>query len=379
LLKRTNAAVNESNAKANVGLQLRRARKSLGLSVVEAAQTIDVAESELLAWERGIARPTIEQLWVLADLYHRGSDYFLKDIPALPEAATFRSDLVHSIQDLPTPAKLALVRFDELCRASANLEAAVGEHRRVTFRRDHVDAAPDDLARTERARLGLGDSPIRDLRATLSETGVRVFVLPLPGLPPQELSGLSWWHPEYGPCVLVNGRNNVGRRAFTLAHEYAHLLRSGDAVGCGFMVETPEERYANRFASNFLMPETSVAVAFNKTVGVPHTDPTDYQLGSLASRFGVSLEAMGWRLESMHLVRHGFTSEQIERWEARPFRGRGARGPRWRKQLGEDFVSLAMAAYDSGQVSSAKLAKYFGLDIRQTVDALRKEENQPSG
>lgn len=361
---------------AIVGLQLARARRSLGISTEDAARRAGVPESEVLEWERGVASPTIDQLWSLADLYERTSDYFFRDIPALPEVAAFRSNLIHSVKDLPAPARSALVRFDELCRASAEMESSLGTVSEITTRGKHVSERPEELAEIERTRMELGDRPIRDLRARLTAEGVRIFFLLLPGLPPEELSGLSWWHPHYGPCILVNGKSNPGRRAFTLAHEYAHLLRSEGAVGCAYMLDIPEERYANQFAACFLMPESSMTAAFLNVVGSQAVDPTDRELGRLASKFGVSLEALGWRLETIGLVRRGFTSEQIQRWETRPFRGRAPRGPKWRRQLGEGFVSLAVTAHESGKVSAAKLAKYFGLNIRETMDALNHGQGE---
>ena len=229
----------------------------------------------------------------------------------------------------------------------------------------NVDA--EVLAMHERKRLKLGDQPIRDIRNIIAHQGVRIFVLPIPEISPMELSGVSWWHDEYGPCILINARNNLGRRSFTLAHEYAHLLCSDPPTVCAYMSDKSEERYADRFATVFLMPSNSVIMSFEDVVGEVDTIPTDKDLGILAAHFGVSLEAMGLRLETLGLMPSGTTNARVAEWEKRTRFFRARKGPKWKRQLGNDFISLALDAYSKGQVSLGRehLATYFGIDLRE--------------
>jgi len=357
--------------------QLVKARESLGLKCGEVADKLGIDEENLIKWEKGESEPSLEVLWNLAELYERSTDYFLFQAPALPEHLSFRLERQKAMQDLPQEVRKVIVRFDELCRAEAEIEQALQKPRKILFEPVTDDRSPQELADKERRRLGLDDQPIRDLHKLLTSQGVRIFVLPIPDIPANELSGLSWWHESYGPCILVNARNNPGRRSFTIAHEYAHLLRADPPTVCALMLDIPEERFAYRFAAIFLMPARDLKRSFIEMVGPYGTTPTDQDLGRLANRYRVSLEAMGRRLEDLDLIPEGTTKARIAQWEKRPTFYRGRKGPIWQHQLGKEFISLALTAHSEGHISLSKLAKYFGQDVRKTLEFI--EESGASG
>lgn len=356
--------------------QLVKARDSLGMRPEEVAEMLGVSVEAIYKWEKGASEPPLEYLWNLADLYQRNTEYFLRQVPALPEHLSFRLERRKAMQDLPKEVREVIVRFDELCRAEAELENALQEPRKIRIKRIMGANNPQELADRERERLDLGEQPIRDLRKILIDQGVRIFTLPIPDIPANELSGLSWWHDAYGPCILLNGKNNIGRRQFTLAHEYAHLLRSDPPTICAFMLDIPEERFANQFAAAFLMPSQSLKRDFVEFVGVYGTLPTDQTLGKLAGRYGVSLEAMGRRLEYLDLIPEGTTDAKIADWEKKPTHLRSPRGPRWRRQLGEEFISLAIEAYTKERISLSKLSKYLGQDVRTVLGVAAESRNK---
>lgn len=352
--------------------QLRAAREDLALPIEDVARGLSIEPAELIGWENGSSEPSVERLWDLAGFYNRETDYFLRQTPSLPDHLDFRLTTHKAINDLPLEARRALVRFDELCRAESDLEQLLQVPRRIQVCTVTGEWSPEDLARSERQRLVLGERPIKDLRSLLTEQGIRIFELPVGDITGNELSGVSWWHQDYGPCILVNARDVPGRRSFTLAHEYAHLLRSDPPTVCEIMLDTAEERFANRFAAEFLMPASDVRKAFLDRVRQPGTIPSHGQLGSLARRYAVSLEATQRRLEELGLIARG----SIEWEEARPGRFRRPKTPTWRRQLGDEFVSLALDAHSQRYISTGKLANYLGLDLRKVIKLAREHHEQ---
>jgi Zn-dependent peptidase ImmA (M78 family) len=131
--------------------------------------------------------------------------------------------------------------------------------------------------------------------------GINVYIDD--SLPP-EVSGLLRKRPGFDPEIVLNGRDSRNRQRFTCAHELGHYysrVQSGGFDEAWEYVDRrdylssqgsdPGERYANRFAAALLMPEAAI-----KQLGTPT------QAASLAYEFGVSAEAMGFRLKNLQLI-----------------------------------------------------------------------------
>jgi Zn-dependent peptidase ImmA (M78 family) len=101
--------------------------------------------------------------------------------------------------------------------------------------------------------------------------------------------------------ILLNANDIPARRRFTLAHELGHWVcqclegreapvfcRTEDISTAG--AERALEREANVFAAELLMPESEVRRSFQGS------------LADIAAAFGVSPDAMSWRLYNFGLV-----------------------------------------------------------------------------
>jgi Zn-dependent peptidase ImmA (M78 family) len=99
--------------------------------------------------------------------------------------------------------------------------------------------------------------------------------------------------------IYVNAEDVPARRRFTLAHEVGHwVCQCLEGKGAPVMCRAEDvsegadrmlEREANVFAAELLMPEPALRSEFPRE-------------GDLAERFGVSSEAMAWRLYNLGLV-----------------------------------------------------------------------------
>jgi Zn-dependent peptidase ImmA (M78 family) len=131
-----------------------------------------------------------------------------------------------------------------------------------------------------------------DITALAESLGVAVWESPF--LPPS-ISGKLFRDPRHGGAsgysILINSRESYTRKRFTVAHEVAHFLlhrkRLGEGVAedawyrSGFAVS--EEREANRFAADLLIPPAQLA----RWTRCGVTDPDE-----LARCFEVSSRAM---------------------------------------------------------------------------------------
>jgi hypothetical protein len=115
---------------------------------------------------------------------------------------------------------------------------------------------------------------------------------------PPELSGALVKRAGADAVILLAQDDHPNRKRFTCAHELGHFVRyaanasierldfRGPLAASGL---DKEEVFANQFAANLLMPAAELRAAIQRQQAV-------WQLSHL---FGVSGEAMGYRLEDL--------------------------------------------------------------------------------
>jgi Zn-dependent peptidase ImmA (M78 family)/transcriptional regulator with XRE-family HTH domain len=352
-----------------LGEQLRRAREAIMLSTSEVAEHLNISSEHIKNLESNETRPKLDELDALARLYKREIGYFVRNVPPLPVNRIRYRSLGNdwTISHISLDSRFLIVKFDELCRTAHELETLLGKERHVELSDYSTGVQSKEAAKIERDALGLDSRT--PLKEKLEHRGIRIFELPIET---SEFAGFSYWHDIYGPSVLINARDLPGRKAFTLAHEYAHLIFRDDPSACNISPEYPghliaAEKRANLFAANFLMPEEGVRKEFSRRNFSNQLTIKD--IGLLAGKWNVSVQAMGYRLENLELIPKGYTTEILSSYQEPTFRRRrkGA-APSWQKRLGKPYVKTAIEAYKDRCISLGKLAQSLGLPIRRALE-----------
>jgi Zn-dependent peptidase ImmA (M78 family) len=253
-------------------------------------------------WETGDEKPTLRQLENFAKATYAPLGYFF--LPAPPEEA------------LPVP-DFRTIADARLKRPSPNLiDTVFAMQRRQAWLRDErieMGQAPLALVRSAtvqtsvpkvtaamRRALSIGEdwarqyptwtAALRALRSRIEAVGIIVVVNGIVGnnthrkLDPEEFRGFVLVD-EYAPLIFVNGADGKAAQMFTLAHELAHLWIGQDAV---FNLvdlqpaDTAAERFCNRVAAEFLIPESEMRAAW------PDARATGAPVDTIARRFKVS-------------------------------------------------------------------------------------------
>jgi len=142
-------------------------------------------------------------------------------------------------------------------------------------------------------------TPPFDLLKIATAAGVKVYAADFDSDDGENVSGSVVI--ENGiPVIYVNRTHPKVRQRFTIAHELGHIVRGHLADGDDELIENEmrfrseawnsEEREANAFAAELLMPERWVRDATNAGI----IEPKD-----LATMFGVSEQAMLFRLANL--------------------------------------------------------------------------------
>lgn len=370
-----------------VGERLRAARETAQIKQAQAAETIGVARTTLIAIEQGQRTIKLDELQALARMY-------ATSVNALLRREAVHTDLVPRFRKLGSTITSAIDQavalLNNLARAEVELENLLGLEKTCNYPPERAILPGDVRAQAEqdafelRQRLGLGGAPIHDIASLLdTQLGVRVFVRKLD----PKVSGLFAFDPSTGACILLNARHRRGRRNSTGAHELAHLVTRRPAEVFDDQIEdSREERYAHAFSRCFMMPARSVMEQF-KDITAGSKNLSRRHVIILANMFSVSREAIVHRLEELKLVRPGA-------WEWFEQNGR-ITDEQEREVLGDRQVPdqlagdakdplpmrlslLAVAAWRQQLLSESQLARLLKIDRIELRRVLQEDQAQGS-
>jgi transcriptional regulator with XRE-family HTH domain/Zn-dependent peptidase ImmA (M78 family) len=367
-----------------VGERIGKAREFLGLTQATVAERMALARTTQVAIEQGRRPVSVAELYQYAEILSRPLDYFL-GLGMWQEETDFRPQfrvLMEKLDAVPadtprrpgrpkasteaTPERLALMKFEALCRNYLELER-VNRLPRVAMpelpqpkRLSQQEA--EQLAATLRAHLDVGnDAPIRDLRVRLEDAfGMRVFVSSGMGA----LLAAGFHHLDVGGCLMLAERPTPKMR-FTLARALGQLLatREDSVIEVARGRKSPTDAFANAFALALLLPARGLRERFG-AVRSEASEVNEIALLYLARTFGVTLSALCGRLEGMRLV----SASALRRIEE-TMRKVGVAGAERELQpqslpdlshwepFPERYVFLALRAYRKDLINRGRLAE----------------------
>ncbi|HYJ06798.1 MAG TPA: XRE family transcriptional regulator [Chthoniobacterales bacterium] len=374
-----------------LGERLRAARRMSGLTQEQVADKLPYSRTTIVAIEKGERRVTEAELIAFAHEYGRSVSEFVRQrekTPALlpqfragpfSSRSVIRADtetFVQAAQELDSLAA-DYVELEQLCEMPLPMNYPPIYRVEGSFNRP--DELGEEVAAAERARLGLGNGAITDLRALFQDAvGLRIFYYKMP----TPIAGVFAYNDAAGGCIGINGQHPVPRGNFSLAHEYAHFLttryQADVALESGGWGRLLTEKFADSFASNFLMPRAGVNPRFSEIAdtrqGQDNIRIAD--LVQLAHLFGVSVQAMCLRFEQLRRVPVG-TWDQLKERGFRPDLARATLGlapvADNRDLLPRRYLLLARRAYEEGLISEGQLAKKLRQDrvsARLTIEKL---------
>lgn len=355
-----------------LGRRLQEARKARGLTQQETADHLGAARTTITAIEKGERRVQPAELARLAELYGRRIGEFLRrGEPIEPFAVQLRAVLA---PDSAAEDEIAapIAEFQRLCEDYLELEricrAPLPQRYPPPYELGGVppEVIAEDVATTERNRLGLGDGPILNLRELLeSDVGLRIFYMDLPS----RVAAMFACTDQTGGCIAVNRKHPEERRRLSLAHDYGHFLTSRyrpEVTFLGQYRRQPEhERFAEALARAFLMPAAGLSRRYNELHRTREGRLTPADLCRLAHFYFVSVEALTRRLEELRLLPMG----TWDRLQQAGFRVREAQAllqlPQRRaadQLLPMRYLYLAAEAFERGDLSEGQLARFLRVD-----------------
>lgn len=379
-------------------------REEACLTESDLAKRVKVPVESITSWEAGETRPTRGQFTKLVKALRRPSAvFFLPEPPASAGMPTkLRSAPALDSHKLgPEEARqirrarrlqqiMSWVLRDERQESVALAKQGPAlEQRGVTLARHSTGANPVEVASTERRLSGISandqiawHSPSRAFKAWRKWLETRSVLVMQLSMGKHNIRGFGVWD-DYAPLVAVNTAYHPTARIFTLFHEVGHLLTRTDSACYSFIqpsrVDPVSERWCERFAASFLLPEGGLraeAVRHGISPESPTVAPDKARL--IANRFSVSTRAAALRLQELGLGKPDLYEEVIRQYASGDWNsssgggGRGMTAPEKRiGELGTYLPSMLFRAEARGRLTTRDLADYLKLKTGQ-LDDLRR-------
>ena len=357
----------------DIGKRLRVARKAIGYTLEKAEEKSGIGASSLSEFENGTREPKFSQLSRLAKVYRKMVEFFLSDEPIIENIMIWRDEpsLAEERKDVET-------KFSQLCEQYHNLEVCCGEPGKVKLPESDITKPEqfdyqqaEALASKVRKLFSLGEIPGASLKQALEEKYyVKIFYLEFLG------SAISWVSPKFGPAILLNKRNKLWRRNYDLAHELFHILTWSIFRTANVNVLTAsaeEENFADAFASRLLLPEESVRERISFYADGQGQIRLE-QLDDIAREFGVSLDALVYRIASLFKIKREDTLKYLDATKklCAFHKPRESDEP---EMLPERYCALAQRALREGNLSLLQFAKYMGISYKKAQEYITEGED----
>ncbi len=356
-------------------------RESSGWNVEEVSKRLGTSLRVIEEIEAGMHKPTLRQLKILSEAYRRPLALFFLSRP-LPEP-----EMPKDYRMLPDKKDifdkktiLAIRKARNLQEKGKELAENIGESLEPKITRAKLEDDPEKWAYKYRELFEISEERQKEfktpynffnhLRDKMEGMNILVFQLPMPI---EDARGFALT--DRLPYVaVVNSRDSIEARLFTMMHEFGHLLL-GETV-----IDMPDferanpftkdriEIWCNTFASRFLLPR-ELAVRIFKEEKRPLTDTKT--LNSLKHRYKLSKAMMLYNMWKLDFITKNEYEEVLKRYipqesgpEEEKEKKEGGAPPIERRRLsemGDKYVSLVAHNYEKEYITYAEALGYLSV------------------
>ncbi len=175
-----------------------------------------------------------------------------------------------------------------------------------------------------------------------------------------EMRGLCIHHNKT-PIILLNSKDSVNGRIFSLFHELTHLLLGKSAI-CKIYVDKKEEIFCNAVAGRFLVPADDLKMAYDSSKDLT----SNYSLNKLSHTYGVSKEVILRRLLDLGKISKYDYNGKINQFKNNvPLKNTKSGGNYLNNQIkynDKSFLSLVLEAYESKVISISDFCNFTNLN-----------------
>lgn len=371
--------------RSRIASRIRIAREQVGLKQEEVAEQLNIARQTLSRIEHGEAAIDSDLLVRLASIYDRPITFFYDERSGEGFNVVFRADTPELLD-----ARLKNRLLDKLTTL-ADLEVAAGVkagHGLPPSEPLHKAGSAElavvkQFADRERGRLGIGPAaPVADIVDLLE--GIEIRIIPFELAPADIegglLSGFSAFSENLGAGIFVNTHPSISveRQIFSITHEYAYLIfhRQGYRMPAELYKTrgkntSPEEKIANFFAGNFLVPEAALRRNIFPDQPLNVTDVL-----RLKRLFRVSFATMVTRLAQEKLINKKNENILWAVWNRRGWKTQEPEPIQQELGCGRRTLVLARHAFERKEASLSFIGDLLDMPRKNLADLIKTWEEE---
>lgn len=378
---------------------LQWARESIGKDIGEVAKRFKLSKETVEKWETGDKIPTLSQLESLSNLYKRPlAAFFLPEQPKEPPPPRdFRTLPSDKRKPFSPKTRLAIRRAARLQSVAAELTTGLSREAVPKLLKIHLSDQPETVAEKMRAQLDIPiqtqfrwkdeNEALTEWRNALERLGILVLQVSMPL--DDDVRAFSVPHPKF-PTIVLNLRDALNGKMFSLFHEYTHLMLDGGGI-CD-MRDTDGgdhdargvEVFCNHVAGAMLVPRPQLLVHRLVEGRSSLTRWSEEILKQIAGDFKVSSEVVLRRLvlcglapEELYKRRREDWKEKAKEWQGKKSFVKVSQPKKCLRENGVPFVSLVLDSHRAGKITYPDVADYLAIRLQHLPKVERLLTGKP--
>ena len=349
----------------------------------EIAKRIKTSTQNIQNIEMGNKKPTIRQLKELSNVFKRPVAAFFLDelIPEKPKPKDYRM-LPNKMNKFDKKTIYVLRKARRLQALCKELSHNIDYDTNVKIKKVKLSDNPKEIAQKYRSLLELTEEKQRRfktsyelfnyLRDIFEDMNIFVFQY---SMPVEDARGFVFVD-ESPYVIVVNSKDRIEARIFSLMHEFGHILLGESAIDLPDVIlktRNSIEKWCNEFSSSFLLPGELAITIFESNIDkITHKK----LLTSLSNKYKVSKAMLLLKMLKLNYIKKEDYENILQIYtpkiETKKKSKAGGGIPSDKKRLsevGNKFVSLVANNYDRENITYTDALNYLSIKSRK-FDAL---------
>ncbi len=364
---------------------------SSGWNEEEIAKRLKLSPNNFNGWLKGDIKPTLKQLEDLAKIVKRPlAVFFLSEPPKEKPLPKDYRMLPEKEGKFDKKTILAIRRARRLQKVSKELSENLNASLVKSTMTVKLTKNPKEIAEKYRADFKFDEETQKKIRTSyevfnflrdlIEDKNIIVFQIPMPV---EDARGFTLV--DDSPAVIVvNPKDPIEARIFTLMHEFGHVLLNESGVSMpenALFIKNLEniEKWCNDFSSAFLLPETLAKNEFNFNKGVLTETKT---LNKLSRVYKVSKAMLLYNMSKLNFISKSQYDAVLERYKPEILKPkekaekkggfRSTADKQCLSERGQKFVSLVVTNVDKGFITHSDALDYLSIKAKNLDKVMSK-------